>query len=590
LLKTVLAMALVAAVTTSARAADDLLVGTVNDRGGAPVVAADVRAYDAAGRETGRDATDRAGTFALHLTAAAATVEVRCSHCRTQRVRVGAGDLAIAIARYDALERTVPDDADLEALPYGRAVDVLALAPYVLPDGTSGVSDRGLGASHGLTVDDGAPLADLSTGSTALIDAPDRGVRALGIESATHAFRYGPGAGGGRFAIETLAPGARAILDTGPASALAVAGDAGGLRTGASLSDDAGRVARRADVDGVAALAGGTLRAGVSTGSERQSGYGGLRLARDVALAHADYATASRRYRTFAALSLAKVAVAFEPALATGVPANDAYRSTYASASFRLEKPGPIALAFGTVATLRDGTYGVRGPVSYDLTGRSLATTAYAEAHASGPTSIDAGFALVVASDRATLPATRRGSFVALVPSVEVRQTLGSGAYVRGAYSQSTRTPTLLEAEVAPPHGALFERRELVESALGYDGGGRVRAEAIAYREVARGLGASRLEGIGANVAWQATPLLSVRAWTLHTTPRDATRGVLWLSYENAARVRVDALLVRDASLGFARTSLDADVNVPLREGLTLWFDTARRGDARRYGIGARVR
>ncbi|GAC1531680.1 MAG: hypothetical protein NVS2B8_20180 [Vulcanimicrobiaceae bacterium] len=499
-------------------------------------------------------------------------------------------ELAIVVTRYDAVERDVPDERDLEALPYGRVVDVLALAPFVVPSLTSGVSDRGLGGGRGLAIDNGAPLADLATGNFALVDDPDRAARALAIERATRAYRYGPGAGGGLFTADTLAPGARALLDAGSATAIALAGSVGNVRPNVSLSDDDGLVARRAEVDQMSSFAGGVLRAGVSVASESRHPLRGENgFARNVTIARVAYATASRRYRTFASLSLANVALAF-------TPTREAYRSTYASASFRVERPGPVALAAGAVGTLRNGTYGRRGASPYDLVGRTLDGTAYAEAHVDGATSLDAGVGFVVSSARDALTKTDpRGSFAAVVPSLQVRRSIGDGTFVRVAYSQATRTPSLLEADAAPEGATVFERSATLETAIGFDGGGRVRGEAIGYRELAHGFAAGRLEGIGANLAWQIAPLVSVRAWTLRTTPLatqrlDATRSVLWLSYENPSALRVDALLVRDVSASHSRASLDADAIVPIRAGLSLSLSTVRRDNGRRFAIGVRVR
>jgi hypothetical protein len=49
-----------------------------------------------------------------------------------------------------------------------------------------------------------------------------------------------------------------------------------------------------------------------------------------------------------------------------------------------------------------------------------------------------------------------------------------------------------------------FDRGELLEPALGYDGGGRVTAEAVAYREFRRGADEGNRDGTGLPVAWQA--------------------------------------------------------------------------------------
>ena len=580
--------------------ANDLVVGTVRDRSGAPIVAADVRAFDAAGALRGSDSTDGLGTFAVHLRGPATTLLVTCPHCRGERVAIGEDDVAIVVTRYDALDRDVPDESDLDALPYGRIVDALALVPYALTSRGTRISDRGLGSANGLVVDNGAPLVDGTTGSSALIDFPNRATRRIALEPPTHAFRYGPGAGGGTFELDTLGdPGV--ILDGGRANALDVEGAFGALHPGSGVSNDAGLSARRADLDVTTPFAGGFLRAGTSLGSERLERVPtSSAFARDVSLVHAAYATASRRYRTFASFSLANVALAFASAGGNDAFEADRYRAAYASASLRVEKPGPLALAFGAFATLGSGLYVVNGTAPYTLTGSAASTTAYVEAHTSGATRIDAGLGFVATPARETLATTSaRGTRLALLPSLDVRRDLGGGAYLRTAYSESQRSVTLVEAEALSLGTLAIERGELLESAIGFDDGRRIRAEGIAYREFTHGFAERRLDGLGANVVWQLAPLVSLRAWTLRASPLDANgslpretdagRQVLWLTYRNPAALRFDALLSREATFAtHATIALDGDLLVPLSIGASIHFGTVRHDGARRYDIGLR--
>ena len=180
--------------------AAELVVGSVRDERGVPVSGADVAAFDGSGRRAGGDRSDALGTFVVSLLQPAVALEIRCSHCRPTHValRDANENVAIVVRRYAALESDVPDATDLAALPYGAPIDVLGLVPFMLPSGTS-ISDRGLGGGRGLVVDDGAPLVDLSLGTTALFDFPDRYVRSIGVAGPEVAYRYGVDAGGGVF-------------------------------------------------------------------------------------------------------------------------------------------------------------------------------------------------------------------------------------------------------------------------------------------------------------------------------------------------------------------------------------------------------
>ena len=135
----------------AAAAGTDLVVGSVRDGTGAPIVGAELRATGASGQLVGSDRTDADGTFAIRLDGPAVSLEARCSHCRTERVTLaGRSNLAIVVLRYAALESDVPTSGDLSALPYGRIVDDLALVPFTVPAGGGAeISDRGLGGGNG---------------------------------------------------------------------------------------------------------------------------------------------------------------------------------------------------------------------------------------------------------------------------------------------------------------------------------------------------------------------------------------------------------------------------------------------------------
>lgn len=553
-------------------AASDLVVGSVRDDAGDPIVRAEVRSIDPRGTTLASGRTDAIGTFAIASPLGSARIEIRCAHCRTTSVPLGdATNFAIVVTRYRALERDVPGERDLATLPYGKVSDVFALVPFVLPGGPDNafVSDRGLGAGRGLAVDDGAALPDLVLGTPTLTDVPDRFANELDLVRADRAYRYGSSAGGGIFSADSLGARTRAALDGGRPSTFEFAPVAGDVHAALGVSHDGTVLARRADVDVVAGFAGGTLRAGVTTATQdvpRRVRHG----------ARIAYATASRRYRT-------SLEGTFDDVIVTE-PID--YRSTYFTVAARLERPGPVALAAGVRASEQVVMY----PIASRRDDRSL----YLEA--------DSSLGNARAHGALAFGSVYGGRYRPL-PEFDVRYDLGAGSYARAGYSRSLRLPPQLDVERVSNavDVSAFEEANLFESAIGIDTGRRLRAEAIAYREVARGIASHSLDGIGASLVWQIVPTISLRAWTLRAThagatsleiegTTDATRGVIWATYANADAFRLDAIVRREVR-GAARAtaSLDAGAFVPLAPNIALVIGTTARAIGRRYSLGVRV-
>jgi len=598
LLKAFPALALAALVPSPVYAdeAARLLVGSVRDQRGAAVAGADVTAFDARGHPEGHDRTDAVGTFAMKLLDAADFLDVRCPHCRPARIALapsGGNNVVVIVTRYEALESDVPSAADVAALPYGAPGAVLGLIPFVLPV-NGGVSDRGLAGGRGLVLNDGAPLIDLAGGLSGLSYFPDRYAREIAVAGPEQAYRYGIDAGGGMFALDQLASGdSFGSADSGRESSLVLLPSFGAANAGAGVSSDGTTVIRRADADYAGAFAGGSLRAGFdATGALGASGT----TASDASTARLSYATASRTYRTSFDVFASDAAYAASPAAT--------YDIQYLDADFRLERPGPVTLAAGTNLSRQSAAIGIGSSYGYTYadSGRVDDVTGYVEAHATaGRTSADAGLGLTDAAATDNFDVPREATHIALLPSLALRTALGGGAYLRADYSESARVPTLLETAnlaqtVAPP----LERGELADGAFGFDDGGRVRAEAIAYQEFTHGFDERRLDGLGLSITWQLAPLLSVRTWSLRASPltfssplapeSDASRQVLWSTYLNPAGLRFDAIAHRDAASGARGAyALDAAALAPLASRVSLAAGTAQSAGARHYFLGLRA-
>ena len=261
-------------------------------------------------------------------------------------------------------------------------------------------------------------------------------------------------------------------------------------------------------------------------------------------------------------------------------------------------------LAAGAYADRQTGAYSIGSPFPYAFDGRANDTTAYVEARAGDArASFDAGLGVTDVTAASSLsPDAPSGTHLALLPSLSTRFALGGGAYARAAYSESARLPTELETQSLYPRLGTpgFERGELVESALGFDDGARVRGEAILYREFTHGFDERRLDGLGVSLVWQVAPLVSIRAWSLRASPLtfgtpnpepDASRQVLWTTYEKNSGLRFDAIVHRDVS-AFERPVLafDTDVLVPLFQELAIDAGTRELSGARRFYVGLRAR
>lgn len=591
----------------AARAADEpaaLVVGTVRDQTGRPVAAA-LTAYAADGREVGRDSSAADGTFAIALSAPAASLGVDCNHCARQRVPLKSGAPAVVIVtRFQALDRAEPDERDLAVLPYKDAAESAALAPYVLavPSGAriGALSDRGLERGRGLVLDGGTAIYDPSTGDSALFGFPGRSVASVQAVAPSRAFEYGSYAGGGTFAFDRLAddPAPSLRFDTGPTTSFGLTGRIGALFPSiARARDEDGVERRRADLAYAGAFAGGALRAEASSASQQSDD---LAIAEDRSrdLASVSYATQSRRYRTFldASAYTSRGAFEFKPGGSVyGIASSDLDLNT------RVEHPGPVTLAIGGTLSQASGTYELNGIGHGARYGTQLV---YLEATHDGRFSYDLGFAAMNLGIGRTVSDGGRADIGALLPSVRAGAALGGGFELHAGISTSLRAPTLFELQAATL-GYSIELGNLVETELGYDDGRRLRAGATAFRQQLSGLGARTLNGVGLSLAWQVAPRLSLRAWTLHDSSSDTVqtgfilpyaplqpasleRALAWISYDAPGGLRFDLIAHRYTGLLGPTSNVDGDVVVPLGAGVSLTAGSARRDVSRRSYFGVR--
>jgi hypothetical protein len=155
------------------------------------------------------------------------------------------------------------------------------------------------------------------------------------------------------------------------------------------------------------------------------------------------------------------------------------------------------------------------------------------------------------------------------------------------------------------PNPYSIERGNLTEASLSYDDAKRFECEATGYRQQLAGLGARTLNGVGIGCAWQVTPRLSLRAWTLHDSAADTgtnlliapyavltgpslERGVIWASWEGPRGMRADAIYRQSSLTGSSGASIDASLVVPLTRTLGISAGSAARATVRRSYLGLR--
>ena len=261
-----------------------LVVGSVRDQDGAPIVGAHVRLLGAPGAPSAVTAAD--GTFSIEGSGSA--VQIRCDYCRPVEVRVAAdGTVTAIVQRYDAVRLSGPSPSDLRALPYTHAESDVALTPFVVLEentnplfGTS-LHDRSVSTVGGLLVLDGVPDYNSTDGFDSYQTIAYSTAAGVDVERASDGYEYGSIAQAGTYAIDTMG-GTTAVA--GGTDAIETL-DAGGLAGGYSVGpgDLRNRVAAQIPVafpnaTTQIALASGSGDIAGNANTNLQSAFSSLRL------------------------------------------------------------------------------------------------------------------------------------------------------------------------------------------------------------------------------------------------------------------------------------------------------------------------
>ncbi|HVA26674.1 MAG TPA: hypothetical protein VNF68_00735, partial [Candidatus Baltobacteraceae bacterium] len=202
-------LALTLALIGASAAPAPLVVGTIRDQHGAPIMGARVRLLESR-RVVGTAKSGPDGTFSAFVVAD--RIHVNCDYCRSVEVPVSSDGTAIAIVtRYDAIASEVPTDDDLAHLPYARVESDIALTPFVVLNQSSrsipgaSLSDRNAYPQSGLIVINGVPDYDIVAAVTPFDSVAYRDATSVSVSRTDDAHTYDDLANAGTFGISTSA-------------------------------------------------------------------------------------------------------------------------------------------------------------------------------------------------------------------------------------------------------------------------------------------------------------------------------------------------------------------------------------------------
>ncbi|MDQ6929512.1 MAG: carboxypeptidase-like regulatory domain-containing protein [Candidatus Eremiobacteraeota bacterium] len=610
--RTIFALLIYAAFTgmSAAQPPAPLVVGVVRDRSGSAVADARVSALDAAGRALAATRTAEDGAFAL-AAPGATLIRIACKYCRAAQYRLTAGQpLIVFVQRFDALLHDGPSARDADELPYAHIESALSLTPYAVFADSSGllagpvVSDRGLSRAGGLVVDRGVPNYDFAAGVSPFLTEPSRSTNEFTAAGAGSALRYGDRADAGTSAIERPRTRPSALFAGGSDTIGRVDGGSQFATFDASASNNAIERRARADAGVSFPIADGSVQATVSAARGRLSPHENESL--DAAFTAARISGQMvRAHRWYGDVVLDRGS--YGGALPSAVGAQWADESVHAGVATL----GDTNAFLEVGARHSNGTYvalpfvdTIRGAVS------QMQLTAGVQSH-SAASDVVAGFSAVDVAylggptDPEYVPSTRAAGALVFAPSIDYTFRSGDRWSIDILTASTFRLPALLERYARPPveNVLLLNRNSLAQVAIAYTDLARMRASVTAYRQSTRGLDTGTVSGVGAALAWQIAPQLSVRTWMLHvidtTSPQrsvlrltpsqiDAIVGSGWLTYDSGW-FRADAIYRRDILDAGTVSHVDYSVSSALTTRLDWFVGSEVRHGERFTDVGIRI-
>jgi hypothetical protein len=569
-----------------------LVVGSIRDQHGTAVEGASVLGLNRAGARVAAAATDASGTFAMPADGVT-NVVIACRYCATQSVTVVPGQPVVAIVRrFDALLDDSPSPRDLANLPYDHIESAIALRPFTLLRQTTSVlpgsqlSDRGLNPAGALLVDAGVANYDVVFGTTPYDTIPAKYEQAGSITTPADAFAYGDRAGSGIVALDPFAGNTTNLALTGGDQILRLQAGSDRASIAAGTYSNSSESRQRSDAQLMFPLS-SAQTVSLSGGTSQDH----------------DYANALSNLKD--SFSFGKVAF------------DDAEATTDLYASFSVDRGGYTASEGGLPITdiwsdanfdagvRTRGTVSAFADVSNRLSTGIYDAGAFFEPRIGGTLTqnrfdagVDAaGSGYDVTAGVGFFGVGYTGGFDGIdvpsdahlaTPSLRIQLFPGSKWSADLDASGSFTLPTLWQ-QYAPNggySGLVYDRNSLYSAMLSYSDNARVRVCAEAASQNVTGYTNGVVTSAGASLAWQVAPAIALRAWTMHVSddtsapalaapfyppgsPADV--NAIWLTYENGAAVRIDAIYRRDILNGQPFEHLDAAVSGPITDRLR-WF------------------
>ncbi|MBV8372660.1 MAG: carboxypeptidase regulatory-like domain-containing protein [Candidatus Eremiobacteraeota bacterium] len=574
-----------------AGAQEALVVGSVRDQHGAAVEGAEVAATARNGSALPPVVSDASGTFAIRA-AGVGSVTVTCRYCAQRTIAVMPGQPVVAIVRrFDALFADSPSPSDLANLPYAHVESSLALRPFSLLRQTTGVlpgsqlSDRGLAPANALLVDAGVPNYDVVLGTSPYDTIPAAYAQSGDITTAADAFAYGDRASSGIVSVQPFGDDDADVALTGSDQILRLQDSSDAARLVAATFSNGSESRQRSDLQvNVPLSSAQTVSLNGGTSQDHEYGNAYSTFGDNFTFANAVFDDAQPTTDLHASFIADRGDyVAGEG----GLPLSDVWSDADFTAGVRTR--GPLS-AFADVSNrlstgIYDATSYLMPRIGGTLTqnrvdaGIDLAGNAYDVAAGIGFFGVD----YTGGSDGTSVPSSGHLATPSLRVALFPNEKWSAVVDASGSFT----LPNLWQ-QYGPTggyQGLVYDRNSLYSALLSYTDASRIRIAVEAASQHVNGFTNGFVTSDGASIAWQIAPTIALRAWTMRvadtTAPTYANPyypagfpsnvNAVWLTYDNFAALRVDAIYRQDVLDRAPFEHFDGDVSGPIN-GRLRWY------------------
>jgi hypothetical protein len=568
-----------------------LVVGSVRDQHGAAIAGASVRALAQSGRELAAVTTDAEGTFAVEAGSAAA-VAIACRYCAPRTVAIVPGQPVVAIVRrFDALLNASPSSDDLANLPYAHVESAVALRPFTLLQQTTGIlpgsqlSDRGLSPADGLLVDAGVPNYDVVYGVTPYDTIPAAYEQSGQIATPADAFLYGDRAGSGIVSLDPFGAGnAEVGLIGGDAIVRLAAGSDAARVVAGSYSNGAESRQRSDALLRVPLSTAQTLLLSGGTSQGREYENPTSTLDANFSFARAAFDDAQPTIDMHASFVADRGAYR---ATSGDLPISNVWSDADFDAGVRTR--GALAVFADVSSRISTGIYDALAYSAPRIAGTLLQDRVDAGIDATGRNyDVTAGVGFFGIGYTGGWGGTSTPSFGHLAtPSLQLH-LFPDSKWSADLDASGSFTLSNLWQQYGSPDGygsLVYDRNSLYSAALSYSDNARFRVSLEGASQRVRGFTNGLVTSDGVSFAWQVAPTISLRAWTMfvgdttvparepfyYPTGTPYTVDAIWLTYQNDAAIRVDAIYRRDVLDRQPFEHVDAAISGPVVNHLR-WY------------------